>query len=153
MKTKQIITLSAAFILLFAGACTKDNSETKQETDSSIDTLVVPHQTKGYELYSWPEGNEWFFSVMVGTNSIKSYAEVISINPSAVHLITVTGFDKLKAVLARFPENEYITWIGKKWLQSAWVDSYGNLQLPPQNNIDDITNFCTQRKLNLQVTD
>jgi hypothetical protein len=153
MKTKQILLLPALLILLHLIACTKDNKDEKANTKSVFDTLNVPHSMKGYELYSWPEGNKWYFSVMVGTNRIKTYAEVISNTPSQVHLITVTGIDTLKQVLARFPENEYITWIGKGWLQNAWGSNFGNLQLPPQNYIDEITQFCTQKKLNLQFTD
>jgi hypothetical protein len=153
MKTKQIPLLLLSFSLLLFIACTKDNKDEKANTKSDFDTLNVPHSMKGYEIYSWPEGNKWYFSVMVGTNRIKTYAEVISNTPSQVHLITVTGIDTLKQVLARFPENEYITWIGKGWLQNAWGSNFGNLQLPPQNYIDEITQFCTQKKLNLQVTD
>lgn len=122
-------------------------------TMSYLDTLIVPHSMKGYELYSWQEGNEWYFSILVGTNRIKTYAEVISIYPTEIHLITGTGIASLKLVLAKFPEDEYITWIGQGWLQSCWSDNFGNLRLPPQNIIDDITQYCSQEKLNLQVTD
>ncbi len=153
MRSNQVIILLAVFILLFIEACTNENEEPSPALNNFLDTLVVPHEMKGYELYSWPEGNDWYFSVMVGTNRTKTYAEVISANPSAVHLITVTGIDTLKLVLNKFPENEYITWIGEKWLQSSWGGNFGNLQLPPKNYIDEIANFCNQKKLNLQVTE
>jgi hypothetical protein len=153
MKTKHILFLLLSGSLLLFTACNKENKEEQANRKSDFDTLVVPHSMKGYELYSWPEGNIWYFSVLAGTNRTKTYAEVISNTPSEIHLITVTGIETLKLVLDRFPENEDITWIGKGWLQSAWGSGYGNLQLPPQNNVDDITNFCAQKKLNLQVTD
>jgi hypothetical protein len=153
MKTKQILSLLTIVSLLLFIACTKDNKEEKANTKSDFDTLIVPYSMKGYELYSWPEGNQWYFSILVGTNRIKTYNEVTSNIHSEIHLITVKGIDNLKLVLARFPENEYITLIGKGWLQSCWGGNYGNLQLPPQNFIDDITLFCSQKKLNLQVTD
>ncbi len=108
---------------------------------------------KGYELYSWSESNEWYFSILVGTNSIKTYSEVISNVPREIHLVTVKGIDNLKLVLARFPENEFITWIGRGWLQRCWGSNYENLQLPPQKYIDDISQYCSQKKLNLLVTD
>jgi len=151
MKTKQILFLLIAGSLLHLTACTKENKEEQANTKSDFDTLVVPHSMKGYELYSWPEGNKWYFSVLIGTNRTKTYAEVISNTPSEMHLTTVTGIETLKLVLDRFPENEYITWIGKGWLQSAWGNNYGNLQLPPQNDINDIIQFCANKKLNLQV--
>jgi len=153
MKSNQIIILLVLFNLLFLEACTNDNEEPSPARNNYLDTLVVPHELKGYELYSWPKGNDWYFSVTVGTNRIKTYEEVISENPSAVHLITVTGIDTLKLVLTKFPENEYITWIGEKWLESSWGSNFGNLKLPPQSYIYEITSFCKQKKLNLLVTD
>jgi hypothetical protein len=134
-------------------ACTKDNSENISNSKSFIDTLTVTHSIKGWELYSWPDGNDWHYSIMIGTNRTKTFAEVTSTETSALHLITIIGIDTLKLVLAKFPEDEYITWIGKGWLENSWGGNYGNLQLPPQNIIDEITQFCDQKKLNLQVTD
>ncbi len=153
MKIKQIIILLVSFIHILFVACNKNEKEENAAPKSDFDTLSIPHEMKGYEIYSWPEGNDWYFSVMIGTNRNKTYAEVISNIPSEIHIITVTGIDNLKLVLARFPEGEYITLIGKSWLQSCWGSNYGNLQLPPQNFIDNIAQFCTQKKLNLQVTD
>ena len=153
MRTKHILILLSSFILLLFVACAKDSKEEKSLQKSFLDTLKIPHEMKGYEIYSWPEGNDWTFSVLVGTNRTKTYDEVTSNNQAAIHLITITGIDKLKIVLAKFPENEYITCIGEGWLQRCWGGNYGNLQLPPQNYIDDIKQICTQKKLNLQVTD
>lgn len=153
MKTKKLRIFLSSFILLLFIACTNDNNEEETVVTSYLDTLIVPHSLKGYELYSWQEGNSWYFSILVGTNRIKTFNEVTSNLPSEINLITVAGIDTLKLALARFPESEYITWIGQGWLQSAWGSDYGNLQLPPQNYIDDIKQFCYQKKLNLQVTD
>lgn len=152
MKTKQILFLLLSGSLLLNASCIKENKEEKVNTKSDFDTLAVPHSMKGYELYSWPEGNKWYFSLLAGTNRTKTYTEVTSDTSTEVHLITVTGIDALKLVLDRFPENEDITWIGKDWLQSTWGGNYGNLQLPQQNYIDEIIKFCSQKKLNLQVT-
>ena len=153
MKTRRIYILFIFFSLSTFWSCTKDNKENTSNPKSSIDTLTVTHSMKGWELYSWPAGNDWHCSIMVGTNRTKTYDEVTSTGTSAVHLITVNGVDKLILVLAKFPQDEYITWIGKGWLESSWGANYGNLQLPPQNIIDCITQFCTQKKLNIQVTD
>jgi hypothetical protein len=153
MKTKCIYILLIFLSLSTFWSCSKDNRENTSNPKNSIDTLTVTHSMKGWELYSWPAGNDWHYSIMVGTNRIKTFAEVTSLETSAVHLITVTGVDTLKLVLVKFPENEYISWFGKGWLESAWGGNYGNLQLPPHNTIDEITQFCDQKKLNLQVTD
>lgn len=153
MKTKPALILSVLLSLLLFRACTKDNQDEKIVVKSYIDTLIVNHSMKGWELYSWPEGNNWYFSVLAGTNRTKTYEEVISNNPSDLHLITVCSIDSLKMVLAKFSENEYIAWIGDGWLQRCWSANHGNLQLPPQISINEITQYCNQRKLNLQVTD
>jgi hypothetical protein len=151
MKARLIYILLFFFSMLLYWACAKDTMDNTSNPKNSIDTITVTHSMKGWELYSWPAGNEWYYSLMVGTNRIKTYAEVTSAEASALHLITVIGIDTLKLVFAKFPENEYITWIGKGWLESSWGGNYGNLQLPPQNTIEEITQFCNQKKLNLQL--
>lgn len=153
MKTKLLSIPLTFLCLLLSFACAKDQDEENTDTKSYIDTLIVPHSMKGYELYSWPEGNKWYFSMLLGTNRTKTYSEVVSNIPSEIHVGTVTGTDNLKLVLARFPENEFITWMGRGWLQSCWGSNYENLQLPPQKYIDDISQYCDQKKLNLLVTD
>jgi hypothetical protein len=152
MKKKGALILSVSLSFLLFPACTKDYPDDNTVAKSYLDTLIVYHSMKGWELYSWPQGNKWNFSVLVGTNSTKTYEEVISYNHTDTHLITICGTDSLKMVLAKFPENEYITWIGDSWLQSCWSTSHGNLQLPSQVSIEEITQYCNQRKLNLQVT-
>lgn len=153
MKSNLLVILVSSIILLVAEACTNENEDPGPAISTYLDTLVVPHEMKGYELHSWHEGENWYFSVMAGTNRIKTYAEVISVNPSSTHLITVEGIDTLKLVLNKFPENEYITWIGEQWLQRCWGSNFGNLQLPPQTYIDEIARFCALKNLNLQVTE
>ncbi len=137
--------------LLFS-RCTKENKENIANTKSVIDTLHVTHSVKGWEVYSWPAGSDWKYSLMAGTNRTKTYEEVTSVKSSDIHLITITGIDALKLELARFPENEFITMIGQGWLQASWGGNYGNLRLPPQGAIDDIKQFCRAGKLNLSIT-
>ncbi len=149
-KLKLFILLSLIHFLFME--CTKDNHTDGVSVKSYIDTLTVPHSAKGWELYSWSNGNEWNYSILIGTNRIKTFEEVTLSNSTGVHLITVTGIDSLELVLTRFPEGEFITWIGEGWLESSWGVNYGNLKLPPQKLIDEITVFCKQKKLILQVT-
>lgn len=150
MKTKQLVFLFLSGTLLLFTGCAK---EIKTNSNNYLETLQVSHSVKGWELYSWQEGDNWYYSILTGTNRTKTYDEVTSYKPTDVHLISVTGIDSLKLALAKFPENENITWPGKGWLQRCWGGNYGNLQLPPQNIIDELTQYCNQRKLNLQVTD
>jgi hypothetical protein len=134
-------------------SCSKSDNEKQTAGKNLIDTLVVSHSMKGWELYSWPVNNTWEFSILAGTNRIKSLEEVTSDKPSGDRLIRVSGIDSLELVLDKFPENEYITWIGANWLRQCWKGDYGNLQLPPHDYIDDITQYCIQKKLVLLVTE
>jgi hypothetical protein len=153
MKTRQILNLLLAVNLALCMACSKENKSIPDSPGRLLDTLEVVHSIKGWEIYSWPDGTGWHYSILVGTNRLKTLEEVTSSVPSDLHLITVTGTDSLQLVLNKFPENEYLTWFGKGWLQSSWGSNFGNLQLPPTNIIDDVTQYCISKKLNLQVVD
>lgn len=125
----------------------------KYGTDSNPEDMVITllinedngeipsfaHLMKGWELYNWAEGNDWKFSILPGTNRLKTYQEVITNKTTAV------GIDALKLLLDKFPKNEYITWIGK--LQ----DDGGTLSLPDQAAIDEIKNYARQKELELNV--
>ncbi|MEI6062540.1 MAG: hypothetical protein WCR72_17695 [Bacteroidota bacterium] len=152
-KTKQPFVFLTWCCLFLCIACSKDNKENRTHSATLLDTLVVAHSMKGWEIYSWPYNNGWRYSVMIGTNRIKTYAEVTSDSISGLHLISVSGADTLELVLDKFPADEYITWLGPGWLQSSWGSNCGNLQLPPQSIIDEIRRVCLKKNLNLQVTD
>jgi hypothetical protein len=153
MNDRLFVLLSVCCCLLLFTTCTKQSTENDAVTIKMIDTLTVTHSVKGWELYSWPAGNNWTFSIMVGTNRLKTLQEVKSSETSAVHLITISGISLLNKVLAKFPENEDITWIGPKWLQNCWGGNFGDLQLPPQSYIGEVTQYCKQNKLILNVAE
>jgi len=128
--------------------CSKgNNSEIQPVARINLDTISFFHSMKGWELYSWPNGNDWNYSILVGTNRTKSYNEVTT------NKIIVFGIDSLKMLLDKFPENEYIFWIGKEWLKSCWGSNYGNLSLPDNKIINEIKEYCTGKKLVLGVSD
>jgi hypothetical protein len=102
---------------------------------------------KGWELYSWPNGNDWNYSILVGTNRTKSYNEVTT------NKIVVCGKDSLKMLLDKLPENEYIFWIGEEWLKSCWGNDYGDLSLPDNKTINEIKTYCEGKKLVLGISD
>jgi len=153
MQTLQKIIFLFGVSLTIFTACSKENKSIQKSSYSYFDTLEVTHSMKGWEIYSWPDGSGWHYSILVGTNRLKTLDEVTSGLPSEQHLITVTGTDSLKLVLTKFPENEYLSLLGKGWLQSSWGSNFGNLQLPSRNIVDDVTQFCISKKLNLQVID
>lgn len=61
--------------------------------------------------------------------------------------ISVQGFDALKSLLSRLPQNEEILWVGKQQFQA------GNITLPSQDTIDAIQKLCKQLRLVLNVSE
>ncbi|MFH1360910.1 MAG: hypothetical protein ABIJ41_07785 [Candidatus Omnitrophota bacterium] len=37
----------------------------------------LPHMMEGWDLYSWEIGNEWYFTLIPGTNRLKSYEDFV----------------------------------------------------------------------------
>lgn len=139
------ITIIVALILASVNFsnCSKDN--TKSTSTSLLDTLSISHSLKGWELYSWPNGNDWNYSILIGTNRMKTYSEVTT------NTIVVNGTDSLKMVLDKFPVNEEIFWVSKEWLEKTWQVNYGNLSLPDSSVVNEIKTYCIQKELVLQV--
>jgi hypothetical protein len=152
MKIRLILSLLGCLTLLVLSSCSKADKDTQSPDTSYFDTLQVPHSVKGWELYSWPAGNNWYYSILVGTDRIKTLQEVTTDTQTELLLIQVSGIDSLKAVLARFPENEEVLWIGKGWVKKIWGAEFGNLQLPPQTVVDQVVDYCADKKINMTVT-
>jgi hypothetical protein len=142
MKNLFVIFLSFCFLFLFR--CSKDNSEIIPTQNT---TTNIEHSASGWELYSWNLEDQWKYSILIGTNRLKTYEEVITSD------ILATGEEKLKEILKLFPKGENITWIGQGWLERCWQSGYKNLELPPEIILEDIKQYCNEMKLILYVTD
>lgn len=147
MKKLQIlIGILLVLSIINNTGCTDNNAtDTNPVHRFNMDTLSFQHSMKGWELYSWPSGNDWNFSILPGSNRITTYSEVTT------NLITVSGSDSLKMLLDKFPENEEILWPGTNWLDSCWKSNYGNLSLPDSNKVNEIKAYSIQKKLILTV--
>lgn len=110
-----------------------------------LDTISFPHSMKGWDLYSWPDGNNWNYTILMGTNRLKTYHEVITNN------LVVSGTDSLKLLLDKLPPGEVICWIGEHWLESIWDTDYENLSLPDRSTIAEIEAFCESKELILRI--
>jgi hypothetical protein len=139
------LIVSVLPFILFNCSKSTDNEYTAVKK-LNLDTLALEHTLKGWELYSWPNGDDYNYSLLIGTNRLKNYEEVIS------NEITVYGIDSLKLLLAKLPEDEYIFWIGKSWLSSIWKENYKNLGLPDEKTVNEVKSFCIQRKLQLVIS-
>jgi hypothetical protein len=144
-----IIVFVASFIL---SGCT--SAEDISQSPGKMETSL-PHSVKGYELYSWQVENEWHFTLITGTNRLKSYEEITSsedvISDDDWTKVTVKGVDAIKAALGRLPEGEEVFWIGEKWLGQMGQTEMGNLSLPSQEIIDGIEAHCDQLGVKLRV--
>ncbi|MBI5295373.1 MAG: hypothetical protein HY869_07840 [Chloroflexi bacterium] len=91
---------------------------------------------KGYELYSWEQDGQWYFSVLIGTNREKTLDEIQASD------VTLKGIDGLKAVLESIPSGQYVTWTAGE-----------SLALPPEEVIQQVRDICKARGLELSLAD
>ena len=126
--TSSIIAIVVAACLLSGGR----QPSLAQSGDSKL-----PHSMKGYELYSWKSRGEWHFSLVVGTNRLKTFREVSS--PK----IRVRGIDALKRRLNRLVKGEEVSWS---------VRLVPRTVLPPGEIIDEVKNHCEGRGIILRVS-
>jgi hypothetical protein len=149
MKTiSAFLNILSLFLTISFHSCTKEGDpETQPVTKFSMDSISFEQAMKGWELYSWPNGNDWNYSILPGTNRIKSYTEVTT------NRIVVMGKDSLKMLLNKMPEGEHIFWIGQKWLARCWGGDFGDLCLPDSRTISEIQAYCDQKNLALEVDD
>ena len=103
-------------------------------TAAQPDTNPLPESLKGYELYSWQEGNQWQFSLLVGTNREKTLDEIKSID------IILPDVDALKSTLEKVPSGQYVTWSQKE-----------TLSFPADNIIKQVEQICKDKGLQLNI--
>ena len=90
---------------------------------------------KGYELYSWQEGNRWNFSLLVGTNREKTINEIKSADD------VLLDMDALKSMLEKVPAGQYVTWLSTE-----------TLPFPPDDIIKQVEQICKNQGLILNIT-
>jgi hypothetical protein len=118
---------------------------------AAVDEL--PHSMKGYELYSWEEEGQWRFTLITGTDRIKTIEEITSEQDSVSETgwvrIQVVGTDAIKDVLSRLPADESVFWCDELHIgQSTETD----FQLPPDQITDAIEEYANQCGLDFVVT-
>lgn len=130
--------------------------EVTAEPDSTLDVAQypakLPHSMKGYDLYSWQDGDVWYFTLITGTNRMKSFDEIIApedtLSDDGFIKITVSGMENLKMLLALLPADEEIIWGGMDLGGMVPTDT-AYLTLPPQEMIDELIAYCDTLSLHL----
>ena len=133
MKTIRFI-LCVLMLVVFVSGC---QSMAPKPTEQAINPLLpIPgaKTMKGYELYSWQEESQWYFSVLIGTNREKTLEEIQA--PDA----RLKGIEELQPLLESIPAGEYITW----WSRES-------LAFPPEEMLKQVQEICKKQDLELGI--
>ena len=148
-RTSPGLLFVAAFVLAGCGHLLQSRA-TPTAWDSPL-----PRSGKGYELYSWPaeQGDEWRFTLITGTNRLKTHDEIVSaenvLSASGWVKVSVSGTEALRTLLSQLPRGEIVTWIRKDWLEQVGVPA-GSIRLPDKDLIGEIERYC--RRLGIEIT-
>jgi hypothetical protein len=103
-------------------------------TATQPDATQFPESMKGYELYSWQEGKQWKFSLLVGTNREKTLDEIKSIDT------VLPDVEALLSTLQKIPSGQSVTWSSKE-----------TLSFPPDNIIKQVKQISKDKGLILNI--
>jgi hypothetical protein len=124
------VTLLCVFLLaLGLAGCRSDGTSTAGGERTSM---------KGWELYSWQEGGEWCFSLLVGTNRDKSIDEIQSTSN------LLEGIDGLRPALESLAAGQYVIWWSPSWTEGA-------VAFPPDDVLQQVQSLCEDLELQLTV--
>ncbi len=125
MTPMRFVLFSVLLAALIAGCGTAAQAPTPDAAGSSM---------KGYELYSWQEGGQWRFALLVGTNREKSVEEIKSADTVLVSV------EALKSALGKIAPGQYVTWSARE-----------TLPFPPDDIVNQVEQVCKDKGLNLNI--
>jgi hypothetical protein len=152
MKKMVYLLLAISPVFVFM-RCSDNDDFTVPEEYSWVDTVSLGHQIKGYEIYSWQDGDQWNFNLIYGTNRSKICEEIKNhkfYNEGAVDF-KVKGIGALKGLLNRLPQGEYVFWSDGKLVDKN-ENQCADLVLPERSVINDVENFCKRKGVELIVS-
>jgi hypothetical protein len=109
---------------------------TGQPIPAQAQGVDAPHSMKGYELYSWHAAGDWYFSLLVGTNRLKTRDEVTA------QETRLLGVEALKEKLQKLPKGEEVIWS---------VGLVPGMSLPADEVIKEIRVYCDERGIKLRL--
>lgn len=148
-QSPTVLLLTATLLLLLLSSCTGEEALPSVSLSQSL-----PQSMKGYELYSWKSGKVWRFTLITGTNRLKTLAEITS--PESVVeddlvKITVEGVSELKAALDRLTSDAQVVWWGEPDLSPDSLIPLARLELPPRSMVEEIQSHCSVLGIQLEV--
>ncbi|MFC1980338.1 hypothetical protein ACFLVS_05810 [Chloroflexota bacterium] len=164
----RVITLELGYpsLSFYNGEDPRNNAEvikSLEQADKLINKLSItsvdklPHSTKGYELYSWSEDNQWHFTIITGTNRNKTLEEITYqgdyISESGWVKAHVVSIDAIKDVLSLLPQNEHVSWREDEFiiLPEPAKQTNINLGLPPKQIVDTIKEHAKECGLDFVI--
>jgi hypothetical protein len=138
MKAIVKTLIFAAVVAVFSGCQSGSLDDIKMVKDnvSEDSAITMSRSMKGYELYSWKVGNDWKFVMVDGTNSLKSYDDIVA------QPFVVTGVDGLLGQLKALAQGEQIFWNLKQIKGFA---------MPSDADVAKVTQYCKKRGIALEV--
>lgn len=114
---------------------------------------ALPASPKEYELYSWVGEEGWQFTLITGTNRIKSVEEIIFADDVVDHAgwvrITASGVQELKSTLDKVPGSQEIFWVDGSRVAGAGEDT--PFSLPPEDIIQQVQQHSDQLELKMHI--
>ena len=98
---------------------------------------------KGYELYSWQADGKWHYSLLVGTNRIKSYEEITSNKNVQV------GDTALRVELKKLARGEQVFWMSDGPPGAAKAAGSPGMKLPSRARIKSMMAYCDKLGIKL----
>lgn len=128
--------IATALLLASVSGCQVKLGATNSPSITAESTM--PLAMKGYELYSWTEGGEWYFSLLVGTNRLKTRQEVTA------ETAAVKGIEAIERSLARLSKGEQVFWT---------IRDIPGMALPLESTVNQIKEFCAKQGIELVVVE
>lgn len=134
-KKITLIVLIALFLAITACQANVTPAAPASQGSAEVESILPKpgeKSMKGFELYSWQENGEWYFSVLIGTNRQKTEDEI---HAAAGKLRGVT---ELQKVLRSIPAGEAVSWV-----------FHDPANIPPDELVAKVQNICTQLGLDM----
>ena len=150
-KDRDLISpwIAAALLVLALCGCVEERLPPPSPADP------LPRSMKEYELYSWKSGTTWHYTLITGTNRLKTFDEITA--PENVEegewvKITAAGVPELKALLGRLPPGTQVFWHTGRRLDVRSSRSEPRLRRPPGRTVREVRSYCEELGLVLELS-
>ncbi|HUT20017.1 MAG TPA: hypothetical protein VM366_12760 [Anaerolineae bacterium] len=148
-ETIKLILITIALIALLLSSCGKPEEPKVAHPPEGL----LPASPKGYELYSWRLGREWYHTLVTATNRAKTVEEITAgenVVEDTWAMLTLRGIHDLEVTIERLPAGTALIWIGPQTLRRR--GTYASIiRLPPHRHLIRVRTTCKETGIGLQV--